>query len=147
MGRKKFRPTEADMALVKNMAAAGIPEDQIADCIGIRGIDKNTLRKYFKRELQTSRNSVTALAMSQVVKAMSNGEAWACCFWLKCRAGWKETDRHEITGAEGRPIEVANASPRQAMIAALEGQPQEVKAAIAQKLLDMATDGDKNRTN
>jgi hypothetical protein len=121
LGRKKFRPTEADRSIVKNMAAAGLREDQIADCIGVRGIDPKTLRKYFKRELLTSRHIVTATAMSQVVKAMNAGEAWACCFWLKCRGGWKETDRHEITGADGGPLETTDVTPRERLASRIAG--------------------------
>jgi hypothetical protein len=33
---------------------------------------------------------VTGLAMSKVVTAINAGRPWAICFWLKCRAGWRE---------------------------------------------------------
>lgn len=102
-GKPQYVPTEADRAVVKNMAAAGIVHEQIAECMdGGKGIDPKTLRLYFHRELATSRNSVTALAMSQVVKAMNAGEAWACCFWLKCRGGWRETQAHAFVDSAGK---------------------------------------------
>ena len=31
----------------------------------------------------------------------------AAIFWLKARAGWRETSTHEISGHGGRPIKVA----------------------------------------
>jgi hypothetical protein len=31
----------------------------------------------------------------------------AAIFWLKTRAGWRETDRREITGAGGEPLTVS----------------------------------------
>ena len=37
----------------------------------------------------------------------------AAIFWLKTRAGWKETTAHEIGGRDGEPIEVVDASPRE----------------------------------
>ncbi len=35
----------------------------------------------------------------------------AAIFWLKTRAGWKETTSHEIGGRDGKPIEVRDANP------------------------------------
>lgn len=102
MGRKTYRPTDSDRAIVKNMAAAGLREDQIAECIGTKGVSEPTLRKYFKRELLTSRNSVTALATSQLVKAIGAGEAYAICFWLKTRAGFRETQAHAFVDSQGK---------------------------------------------
>lgn len=42
--------------------------------------------------------------MSQVVAAMKRGEAWAVCFFLKCRGGWKETQALQHSGEDGKPI-------------------------------------------
>ena len=33
------------------------------------------------------------------------GNTAAAIFWLKTRARWKETHAHEITGADGKPLE------------------------------------------
>jgi len=38
-GRPKYIPTDADRATVRNMAAAGIPHETIASCLGKNGID------------------------------------------------------------------------------------------------------------
>ena len=100
-GQPKYEPTPADRATVQNLAALGAPHKEIARCIGRRGISEPTLRKHFRRELDNSLAEVKALAMSQVVAAIKRGEAWAVCFFLKCRAGWKERSASESGDAEG----------------------------------------------
>jgi hypothetical protein len=103
-GRPKYEPTEADRNTVKTMAACGISQDEIARCIGTSGIAPKTLRGHFRNELSTAVTQVNALAGSQVIAAMKRGEAWACCFWLKCRAGWKERVTQELTGLNSAPL-------------------------------------------
>jgi len=75
-------------------------------CIGQSGISEPTLRKHFRRELDKSLTEVKALAMSQVVAAMKRGEAWAVCFFLKCRAGWKEKQGLEHSGPDNEPLHI-----------------------------------------
>ena len=104
MARPLYQPTDTDRQTVEAMAAAGINHDSIAKCIGDKGIDANTLRKHFRRELDVSAEKSNALVATQVFKAAQRGEAWACCFWLKCRAGWKERQAIEHTGADGSPL-------------------------------------------
>jgi hypothetical protein len=96
-GRPIYEPTPADRATVKNLAAVGVPHAEIAKCIGSYGISEPTLRKHFRRELDVSLNEVKALAMSALVHGLKNGAPWAVCFFLKCRAGWRETSNHEIS--------------------------------------------------
>jgi hypothetical protein len=88
------------------MAAAGIIEAHIARCLGEKGISNVTLRRHFERELQNSRNEVTALAMTKVVAAMGRNEPWAVCFYLKCRGGWQERQSVEHSGNVGTSINV-----------------------------------------
>lgn len=101
---RKYVPTDSDRATVETMAAAGMNHETIARCLGDDGIDEKTMRKHFRRELDVSAAKSNALAASQVFKAVQRGEAWACCFWLKCRANWKERQAIEHTGAEGAPL-------------------------------------------
>ena len=104
-GKPKYQPTAADRATVQNLAALGATHADIAMCIGTKGIDEKTLRKHFRRELDTSLMEVKALAMSKVVAAIKNGEAWAVCFFLKCKAGWRETQAlsHQMLDENGNP--------------------------------------------
>ena len=101
----------ADRRTVAYMVAAGISQERIAACIGENGIESDTLRKHFRRELDTSQQTVTGLAMGSVVRGIKNGEAWATCFYLKCRAGFRETQAHQFVDNEGRdrPFMLADA--------------------------------------
>ena len=73
------------------MASQGVPHETIALCLGKKGIDPKTMRKHFRRELDTAAAITNANIGTNVYNAAMRGEAWACCFWLKCRAGWKDS--------------------------------------------------------
>ena len=102
-GQPPFEPTEADRELVRTMAASGIPQVNIARCIR-GGIDPKTLRKNFRDELDTS----ALLANNEVAKTLYQkaiaGDTTAMIWWTKTRMRWSE--RHEITGEDGGPINV-----------------------------------------
>jgi hypothetical protein len=100
-GRPHYTPTDADRATVRNMAAAGIPQHNICQCLGKKGIAEKTLRKHFEHELETSPHMVTGFAMSKLFAAIQAGEAWAICFWMKCKAGFQETSAHRFVDKEG----------------------------------------------
>ena len=102
-GRPKYVPTDADRATVRNMAAAGIPQHNICQCLGTEGIAEKTLRKHFAREMETSPYMVTGFAMSKLFAAIQLGEAWAICFWLKTKAEFRET--HVLAGDPGAPLQ------------------------------------------
>ena len=124
-GQLAFKPTEGDRRTVEAMAAYGIPQTEIARVIGKDGIDPKTLRKHFDREIDIAEprmiakvaeslfNRATGKATivhvnpdgsKEVVQAGVQGDVGACCFILKCRAGWKEKNELALTGADGGPI-------------------------------------------
>jgi len=100
-GRPKYEPTEADRNTVRSMASQGVPHETIALCLGEKGIDPKTMRKHFRRELDTAAAITNANIGTNVYNAAMRGEAWACCFWLKCRAGWKDSAGPSAGGAGG----------------------------------------------
>ena len=104
-GKPRYQPTEADRTTVLVMTAAGIKQEDIAACIGSRGIDAKTLRKHFAHELSIGVAKVNALCSQGIVKAMQSGEAWALCFWAKTRMGWREksTHEHQMLDENGNP--------------------------------------------
>jgi hypothetical protein len=109
MPRPRFEPTMEERKLVQAMAGFGIPEPQIAGTIGEHGIDAKTLRKHFRRELDTGATKAnTAVAQTLYKMASSGHHAAATIFWLKCRAGWKETSVLQHTGPEGGPMEISH---------------------------------------
>ena len=73
------------------MAGYGIPE---ADIATVLEIDPKTLRKHYRKQLDKGHIKATAkVAESLYRKATSEGaqSVTAAIFWLKTRAGWKET--------------------------------------------------------
>lgn len=104
MARPEHKPTAEQRKQVEAMAAYGIPQTNIALVVGI---SKPTLEKHYRRELDTGATKATAkVAESLYRKATGNGmgAVAAAIFWLKTRAGWKETNITEIVGSDGGPV-------------------------------------------
>ena len=103
-GRPLYQPTEADRNTVKSMAATGFSHESIARCLGKDGIDPKTLRLHFRRELDTAADMANARIGQVAFQKAAEGEPWAVCFWMKCRAGWRET--HVIAGDPNSPLQL-----------------------------------------
>jgi hypothetical protein len=101
-GRPPFEPTAEQRRTVHAMVAYGIPLTEIQKVIGI---DRKTLSKHFKQEIATAATEANAkVAQALYRQAVDNGNTTAQIFWLKTKAGWRETSRHELTGPDGGPI-------------------------------------------
>lgn len=116
MARPSFQPTDEQRKVVWMMAAAGIPEEDIARAIGPKGISPVTLRKHFRKELDNATTEANAKMASRLFAIANQNDdlraaSTSAIFWLKTRARWKETHATELTGAEGGPIAVDNSMP------------------------------------
>ena len=89
-GQPKFEPTEADRSLVLALRGAGFSHEDIAGQLRPGGVSADTLTRHFPHELATGVAKINGIAVTNLVKAMQNGEAWAICFWMKTRMGWRE---------------------------------------------------------
>lgn len=110
-GQPPYQPTEADRNTVRSMAACGMSQASIARCLGTEGIAEKTLRAHFRDELDTAMDKANARIGQVAFSAAAEGQAWAVCFWLKCRAGWKETQVTEHAGS----VNVHNTSGTEAL--------------------------------
>lgn len=91
-------PTEKTRQQVEAMAAFGLKHDHIARIVGI---SDETLRKYYRNELDLGLSKVTAqVANSLYKRALSDrSEAVAAAkFFLQSQAGWKERAETEHSG-------------------------------------------------
>ena len=105
-GMPAFKPTEAERRQVEALSGYGIPQEQIAALIR-QGIDCDTLAKHFKSELVTGRAKANAgVGRTLHQKAMS-GDTAAMIWWSKAQMRWAETQKHELSGRDGAPIEVS----------------------------------------
>ena len=113
MGRKAHRPDIAQRRQVEAMAGYGVPEAEIA---GLIEVDAKTLRKHYRRELDGGHVRANAkVAENLYRRATGEGReaVVAAIFWLKTRAGWRETSVHEVSGRDGGPIETTEPNPRE----------------------------------
>ncbi len=100
--RPEFQPTKEQRRYVEKLASCGVPQAQIAK---VAQIDAKTLRKHFRDELDTAAIKANGAVAETAYKMAVGGERPAMTiFWLKCRAGWKETQVQEHTGRDGEPI-------------------------------------------
>jgi hypothetical protein len=90
MARPTFIPTDEQRRLVKSLAAYGMKYDAIARRLGIRST--KTLSKHFREELDSGDTEANAQVAQTLFQMATSGEHPACSmFWLKTRAGWRET--------------------------------------------------------
>ena len=117
---KKFVPTAQQRENVEAMVGFGIPQDKI--CLLIKNqntkkpIDGKTLRKYFPDEIATGETKANAQVAGSLFKDATScpndrARVAASSFWLKMRAGWKDTTVHELVGKDGGPIKPKMLSP------------------------------------
>jgi hypothetical protein len=140
MARPSHKPDAASRRYVESMAGFGIPEADIGDMVGV---DPKTLRKHYRLELKHGHTKANArVAENLYRRATGEGReaVTAAIFWLKTRAGWRETLSHEVSGRDGMPIEVVEHRPRElakAILAILSrAQLEPSPAAVTRQLPD-----------
>ena len=104
-GPAPFQPTEQQRKQVRMMAGMGIQQVNIGKIIGV---SDETLRKHFRDELDTGTdmaNMAVASNLYSIATSNKPGAVPAAIFWMKTRGRWSETNKTEITGANGGPIE------------------------------------------
>jgi len=78
------------------MAACGIPQTDICRVLGIA---PHTLRKHYRKELDTAApkaNAMVAQCLFAQATRTDNPSIPAMIFWLKVRAGWTEKSIFEV---------------------------------------------------
>lgn len=113
MPAKAHKPTDESRAEVKALASFGLPQDDIAEYVGVSHV---TLRKHYASELKLSAINANATVGKYLFslasgQALQNGASHSECarsamFWAKTRMGWRETDRLEHSGPNGGAIPV-----------------------------------------
>ena len=112
-----FQPTQRQRDDVWAAIALGVSADGLH--IGVinpatqRPIDAKTFRKVFAEEIASAKVKFELELAGHAVRALrknkTNGMA---IFFCKTRLGLRETTRHEVTGKDGGPVEVADARER-----------------------------------
>lgn len=105
--RPKIEFTDEDIKKVEELASS-LTQQQIADyfCICV-----NTFKRLMEDDKRVFDSYRRGKAMAvidvagSVLSEARSGNMQAAIFYLKTQAGWKETDRKEISGIDGAPIE------------------------------------------
>ncbi len=92
---KGHEPTNESRKLARTLSAVGITHEDIASKLDISA---DTLVKYYKKELADGRIDANATIGQGLFQQAKNGNTAAAIFWLKTRAGWKETNVSEVHG-------------------------------------------------
>jgi hypothetical protein len=71
------------------------------------GIDTKTLRRHFRRELSEGRQDANSRIAKSLFDAAIEGNTTAQIFWLKSRAGWRETQvvQNQVLDKYGNPVD------------------------------------------
>lgn len=101
-GRPKFEATHQQKMLVITLSALGTPIPVIAKETGIA---LRTLEANFKYEMQHGRDLLAMRIEKVQIKKAIEGDNQSAHFMLKSLRKERYSDRQEITGANGRPIE------------------------------------------
>ena len=114
MGRKALTLTEEQRIQLEALAGY-LTIEQIADYFGI---GQRTLANIREREpeidaiYKKGRAKTIGDVASSLIQDCLNGNLTAKMFFLKTQAGWRETNRHEVTGADGGPLGLPNVIER-----------------------------------
>jgi hypothetical protein len=103
-GRLPFQPTDSERKQVEALSGYGLPIEQIAVLVR-DGIDTDTLRKHFAQELISGKAKANGQVGKTLFQKVMAGDTTAAIWWSKTQMRWKEVQQHEITGADGAPIE------------------------------------------
>ncbi len=95
-----FEPTDEQRQLVSILVASGTSQDLIRKFIinpaTRKPIAKQTLADFFKHELENGLTLVNAKMGLSVAQKGLAGDTACQFFWLKTKAGWRETARFDL---------------------------------------------------
>jgi len=103
-GRPAFEPTEAERKQVEVLSGHGLPIDQIGALVR-EGISVDTLRAHFQAELVAGKARANSQIGQTLFEKAISGDTTAMIWWSKTQMRWAETQKHELTGADGAPLE------------------------------------------
>lgn len=121
-GRPPFTPTDEMRAMVQAMTINGVPQTDIADAFAffpgaMKRISLKTLQRKFKNEISAGPHLANAKVTSSLFRMATDknhkSAATAAIFWLKTRAGWKETHNIDIGNRDGVPLRIETIDPTQ----------------------------------
>ena len=107
MARRAHEKTDVSIAKVTALAMVGVPHHDIAL---LADISIKTLLKHYRVELDKGKAQANAKIAGRLYALASNEKSpnlGAICFWLKCQAGWRETQviQNQHLDKNGNPVD------------------------------------------
>jgi hypothetical protein len=103
-GRPAFVPTDKERQQVEALSGYGLPIEQIAVLVR-DGIHVDTLRAHFQNELISGKAKANGQVGKTLFQKAMGGDTTAMIWWSKTQMRWAETQKHELTGKDGAPLE------------------------------------------
>lgn len=103
-GPKKWELPETDLKTLESMAAVGISLQQMAK---IHGISEETLSNRYGDRIENARSKAVASVGGALYRKAMAGNVPCMIFYLKTQGRWREVDRLEVTGKDGKEIKVS----------------------------------------
>ena len=103
-GRPAFEPTDSERKQVEALSGYGLPIEQNAVLVR-DGIHVDTLRSHFGTELVSGKAKANGQVGKTLFQKVMAGDTTAAIWWSKTQMRWAETQKHEVTGADGAPLE------------------------------------------
>ena len=100
--QEPHEPTDEKRKLVESTSGLGLPHEQIGILVGI---DDKTLRKYYRKELDTGKAKANGQIAKTLYSKAVGGDTTSLIWWTKTQMRWSETVKNEVTGADGEPLQ------------------------------------------
>jgi hypothetical protein len=108
-GRPAFVPTAAERKQVEALSGYGLTIEMIRHLVR-DGIAIETVLTHFRAELDAGKAKANAQVGKRLFQKVMEGDTTAMIWWTKTQMRWSETQKVEITGAAGGPIQTVDLS-------------------------------------
>jgi len=102
--------TKEDIAKIQGLASRGLNQEQIIRVMGLSNGTFYKLKKTCAELLEAIKSGkakgIAEMSNALYEEAIKKKNMTGMIFFLKCQAGWKETQQIELAGKDGKPIEV-----------------------------------------
>ena len=102
--RPEHEVTDKTREIVRSSSGLGLPQDQICALVG--HIDPKTLRKHYEIELALGKAQASAQIAKTLFNKAKDGDTTAMIWWTKAQMRWSETQKQEISGADGGALTI-----------------------------------------
>ena len=101
---------QIDLAKVEQFAQVCDNEEEIALALGVSYstlLNRKKESEDFREAIKRGKAKANVFVGGRLMSLIKEGNPAATIFWMKAKCGWRETNRTELTGADGKPIQAS----------------------------------------